>query len=151
MPLEEYRENPKRGVFVHTNIDNLLVNQIAPQIIGLRADGASPITVYIDSLGGSTFHAQKIIDLLETPTQDGSKCKTITVAYGFAASAAADLLALGDYAIAYPTSIIHYHGTRQRHSEITVDNIDTIATTLQHQNEQFAMRLASRMLRRLVF
>jgi len=42
----------------------------------------------------------------------GKKPRIITVAIGDAKSAAANLLALGDYAVAYPRSSIHFHGLR---------------------------------------
>ena len=75
----------------------------------------------------------------------------VTVATGYVASCAADMLALGDYAIAYPHSQIHYHGTRQKDDEITLEKIPFIAASLRATNEQYAFRLAARMFRRMVF
>ena len=71
-----------------------------------------------------------------------------TVCIGVAASAAADLLAAGDYAIAYADSTIHCHGTREKHNELTVENLPQVEASLREENEYFAMKLASRMFRR---
>lgn len=145
-----YRENPNRGIFATRDIDNELFNSLAPSILQLRSDPTEPICLYLDSLGGSVFYAQRILDLITTPTQDGSVPRYISVAIGFAASAAADLLALGDYAIAYPQAKIYYHGTRESPSEITLDSIGAIEASLRETNENFAMRLAGKMFHRLV-
>lgn len=115
-----------------------------------RHEGSGPICLYIDSVGGSVFYAQRILDLITTPDQKGHVPRLISVAIGFAASAAADLLALGDYAIAYPYSVVHYHGTRQSSDEITVDNIRALEASLRETNENFAVRLATRMFHRLI-
>jgi ATP-dependent protease ClpP protease subunit len=146
----EFQENPARGVFVTTDIDNTLVNRLSPEIIKFRVESNAPICLYLDSLGGSVFHAQRLLDLIKTPTQRGYRCHMITVAVGFAASAAADLLALGDYAIAYPEAVIHYHGTRQSPDNLTLEDLSALESNLRETNERFALRLANRMFKRLV-
>jgi len=67
---------------------------------------------------------------------------------GFAASAAADMLSAGDYAIAYSESLLLYHGTRERHQEVTVEKLREMTENLQQTNEYFALKLASQMFRR---
>ena len=146
----EYRENPDRAVYVTSDIDSNLVNRLLPQIIKLRLESNDPICLYIDSLGGNVAHMQRLIDLLKTPTQNGDVCKLITIAVGFAASAAADFLALGDYAIAYPDARIYYHGTRRSDDDLTLEKISTLEVELRETNERFAPRLALRMFRRMV-
>jgi hypothetical protein len=67
----------------------------------------------------------------------------ITVLTGTAASAAADFLALGDYAIAYPHCSILYHGTRQSAPfALTYEIASSLVLNLQKSNEYFAVRLA---------
>src|SRR4051812_12350164 len=118
MPVDpRFRENPERGVFATQDINNDLFNTLAPQIMRLRQSSREPICLYIDSVGGSVFYAQRLLDLITAPTQDGDVPRLISVAIGFAASSAADLLALGDYAIAYPSAVIYYHGTRESREE----------------------------------
>jgi len=59
-----------------------------------------------------------------------------------AASAASDLLLGGDYALAYPHSIIHCHGIRMGQDDITHEGAVGIARYLSERNESFALRLA---------
>jgi hypothetical protein len=117
----------------------------------LRGESAEPICVYIDSNGGDIFFADLLTNLIRCPNQDGVRCQMITIASGFVGSCAADMLALGDYAIAYPFSQIHYHGTRQHDNEITLQKIPFLAASLRATNEQYAFRLAYRMFKRMVF
>ncbi|SRR6266540_1314804 len=143
-------ENPSRAVFVTREITDDLVGELAPRIVGLRQSGEDPICLYIDSAGGSVFYAQRLLDLLTSPRQDGHIPSIISVCIGFAASAAADLLALGHYAIAYPFAVIHHHGTRQTEQAVTVENIGKIESSLRETNEDFAIRLAAKLFHRLI-
>lgn len=112
-PDSNYRPNPSRRLIVTGDIRQDLLEKVTPEILGLRANGNDPITVYIDSLGGSTRISAVISNLLRTSDQNSESPRVITVVTGSAASAAADLLASGDYALAYPESWIYYHGTRR--------------------------------------
>src|SRR5262245_1665402 len=108
-----YRENCGRCIFIRGTITQELIDRVTPEIFQLRKGNNEPITVYIDSPGGSTRLGAVLSTLLRTPTQDRIQSRIIAVVTGHAHSAAADLLASGDYAIAYPDAWIHYHGTRQ--------------------------------------
>src|SRR5436853_1159698 len=100
-PNKPYRENPARSVYITGPIDQSLLDRLTPKINQLRfSDKAAPVTVYIDSPGGSVAIAETVRNLIKAPNPDGHSCRLITVVTGTAASAAADLLALGDYAIA---------------------------------------------------
>lgn len=145
-----FTENAARAVFVTREISDELVGNLAPQIVALRQSGAEPICIYIDSAGGSVFYAQRFLSLLTSARQDGHIPWIISICIGFAASAAADLLALGDYAIAYPFSVIHHHGTRQNEQSVTVENIGKIESSLRETNEDFAIRLATKIFHRLI-
>lgn len=150
-PSPNFRENPARAVFVTGEIGEPLVHRLTSDICGLRGVGSDPITVYINSRGGSTAHAEQIRALLTTPNQEGQVCRMITVATNRADSAAADLLALGDYAIAYPNAAIHCHGTRLSADEITKEKAEYLAASLKETNEDFALRLARRTFARMAF
>ena len=145
-----FAENASRAVFVTRDISDELVGDLAPQIVALRQSATDPICLYIDSAGGSVFYAQRLLSLLTSARQDGHIPWVISVCIGFAASAAADLFALGDYAIAYPFSVIHHHGTRQNEQAITVENIGKIESSLRETNEDFAIRLATKIFHRLI-
>src|SRR5262245_46284729 len=90
-----------------------LIDRLTPGIISLQSQSREPITVYIDSRGGSTESAEVLLRLLRARNQDNAdSCRLITVVTSLAASAAADFLSSGDYALAYPGSTVLYHGTR---------------------------------------
>jgi enoyl-CoA hydratase/carnithine racemase len=146
-----YRENPGRAVFIVGEIGQPLVDRLTPRILELRSESADPITAYIDSLGGSIFHARLILNLLTAPTQDGRSCPVVTVVTGTAASAAADILAAGSYSIAYRHALIHYHGVRTSLGDITHESASTLAESLRRSNEGFALELAGRVLNRFFF
>jgi hypothetical protein len=144
-PNNDYRENPRRAVYVLGALNQQLVEKLTPQVMQLRQGSSDPITAYIDSQGGDVSAAENLRGLLQAPNQDGKKCRLITVATGSAASAAADFLALGDYAIAYPQASIIYHGTRQpTTTPLTAEIASSLGSSLQQANEFFAMRLANR-------
>jgi hypothetical protein len=151
-PIDKTRfsENAGRAVFITREISDELIGDLTPQIVALRQAGTEPICVYIDSAGGSVFYAQRLLSLLTSPRQDDHIPWIISICVGFAASAAADLLALGDYAITYPFSVIHHHGTRQNEQAITVENIGMIESSLRETNEDFAIRLATKIFHRLI-
>jgi len=148
IPASVQSENTRRAVFLPSEITLETFEQLAPEIIRLRLQSADPICVFIHCLGGVPFVAEQILRLIRSPRQDGQSCMVTTVCIGVAASAAADFLSAGDYAIAYNDSLIHFHGTREKHNELTVDNLPQVEASLRQENEYFAMKLANRMFRR---
>jgi len=95
------------------HINQELVYALTPQILRLLHESRDPISVYINSPGGVVANATEILRLLQNPGMDSaSACRIITIVTSLAASSAAILLTHGDYAIAYPKSIIHFHGVR---------------------------------------
>jgi len=87
---------------------------------------------------------RSILRLLHLPGLDSSApCRVITVATSLAASAAAILLCSGDYVIACPGSVIHFHGVRTyRQTEITKEDADDVARDLKASNDASAVSLA---------
>lgn len=144
VPDLKYRPNPERAIFVQGMIDQPLVDRLTPQILRLQHQSRDPITVYIDSRGGSVAHAEVLRRLLRSPNQDlCPSCWLITVVTSRAASAAADILAAGDYAIAYPDSTILFHGVRTSlENPLTVEVTSFLAETLKLSNDRHAMALA---------
>jgi hypothetical protein len=128
-----------------------MVDRLTPEILRLRGESSAPITVYIDSPGGGTYHARLLIRLITGINQDGQWCRMITVVTGIAASAAADILAAGHYAIAYSHSLILYHGVRTNLEDITHESASTLVESLKQSNESFALELAERIKRRFFF
>jgi ATP-dependent protease ClpP protease subunit len=151
IPDLRFRENPDRAIFLDGPIDAALAKALTPKIIKLRAESSEPITVYLDSPGGYIHYANNLLELLKSPNQDGQTCRLITVALSHADSAAADFLCQGNYALAYPHSSLHFHGTRVGHSSITREEADALQEHLTRQNEFFATRLAKRVIHRQAF
>ncbi|MFH1499232.1 MAG: ATP-dependent Clp protease proteolytic subunit [Verrucomicrobiota bacterium] len=151
MTTDHYRENPLRAIHVLGIITPDLLGRLTPQITRLRADPVAPITVYIDSPGGSTQVLDSLERLLRAPDQNENTRLLTTAVTNRAASAAADLLIAGDYAIAFPGAIIHYHGTRTSADGLTVEDAQLMAGHLRYANERFALRLAQRIISRLLF
>jgi ATP-dependent protease ClpP protease subunit len=150
-PNPDFRPNPERGIFLTGVIGSDTLDRLTPSILKLQAQSRSPISLYIDSLGGNTFHAETLQGLLQARQQDQPSIRLITVATATAASAAADLLISGDYALAYPHSIIHCHGIRMGQDEITHEGAVDIARYLSGRNESFALRHAFRCISRFCF
>jgi ATP-dependent protease ClpP protease subunit len=114
----------------------------------------APITLFINSPGGSVFYADQIFRLLTLPTQDsGAPCRLIVVGLSLVASAASDLLVAGDYALAYPYSTIMCHGVRQSgvDDELTRERAIDLAKSLASTNEQYALQLAHNSIARFMF
>jgi ATP-dependent protease ClpP protease subunit len=87
---------------------------------------------------------ETLLRTLKLTDQDSSgPCHIITAVTQRAASAAADLLSSGDYAIAYPHSAILYHGMRTQESNpLTVESTSVLARILRRSNDRYALELA---------
>jgi ATP-dependent protease ClpP protease subunit len=147
-----FRPNPSRAIHVRGTIDQSLIDAITPQILVLQHQSRAPITVYIDSRGGSTASAELLTRLLKSTDQDGSPpCWIITVATGRAASAAADLLSEGNYALVYLETIVHFHGIRYSLDDpLTLEAASFMAESLKVGNDQYAFTLARRCISRFL-
>src|SRR5438046_10696686 len=81
MPVhdKDYWENFERSLFLTGKITQEAAYALSPRIKELRAASGDPITLYIDSPGGSSAVAEGIRFLIKAPDQDGRKCRLITV------------------------------------------------------------------------
>lgn len=150
----DFRPDPERGIFLTQDIDQSVLDKLTPSLLRLQAKHRGPITLYIDSHGGETYAAASLERILKSVDQDGSApCRVITVATGTAASAAADLLMSGDYALAYPHAIVLCHGVRQfGGSEVlTSERAVDLAKNLANSNERFAIQIADNCIFRFIF
>lgn len=152
-PDPDFTPNPNRAIHVQGPFTQELVYRLTPRIVALQAESRGPITAYIDSPGGAVHYMQALLQLLHTSNLSfDPPCKLITVATSVAASAAADMLAAGDYALAYPESIIIYHGLRVPGDQpLTVEETLSLAQRLRGQNESYAMGLAREAEFRFIF
>lgn len=143
-PDPNFTANPQRAIYIQGTIDQDLIYRVTPKILALQSEGRDPITVYIDSRGGAIEHKNTLLRLLRASTQNcEGPCNVITVALSLAASAAADLLASGYYALAYPETLIMYHGVRTAPpSPQTAEQTYRLAQDLREGNESYAVQLA---------
>ena len=133
-------------------IDQALLYRLTPEILKLQYASREPITVYIDSPGGSTQVADDLLRLLLSSDQDlAAPCRLITVVTGLAASAAADLLSAGDYSIALPRASILFHGVRYLEAELTHEKASLLANSLKQSNDSYAVSLSQRCIERHLF
>lgn len=152
METEDLTIDWNRCIHVTGRIDDELLKRLTPQILKLRQESNSPITVAIDSFGGSVAVIDSILGLVTGPDQNGLQCIGITVVTNEAFSAAAGLLTFGDYAVALPHSSILLHDLRYGGMEdVTPDKAKNAARQLQSANESFALRLANVVFRRLTW
>ena len=144
VPDPNFRQNPDRAIWVQGTIDQKLVERLLPQIVKLTSQNREPITVFIDSNGGSVAAAEQILRQLKSTNQDGeAPCTIITVAVSKAASAAADLLSSGDYSIAYQDTTLLYHGVRvPMPNPVTAEFATMLTDSLKTSNDRYAMSLA---------
>ena len=72
MPVhdKDYRENFARSLFLTGKITQEAAYALSPRIKELRAASGDPITLYIDSPGGSSAVAEGIRFLIKAPDQD---------------------------------------------------------------------------------
>jgi ATP-dependent protease ClpP protease subunit len=153
VPHSNYRLDPARSIQIQGLIDDQLVTRVTSQILRLQHEARTPITVYIDSPGGSVSSMETIFRLLKLSDQNNSgSCRIITAVTIRAASAAADLLASGDYAIAFPSSTVLYHGLRTfEKNPLTVESTSVLTHILRLTNDVYAMELARKIEDRFLF
>lgn len=152
MPVHPpFRENHLRAVYITGTLNDDLLKRIAPEIQKLRFTSEDPITAYIDSTGGSPSVADSLVNLIKAPTQDGNARRLVTVVHTLSGSAATDLLIRGNYAIAYPTARIHYHGLqRNLDGQFSEVELHEESKKLSIRNEEFAIDLARTIFPRVI-
>lgn len=150
--VAELTINWDRSILINGPIDDDLVRTLTPKILALRQESSDPITIGIDSPGGSLSSLDVLLGLLTGPDQDRKKGEIITVATHRAYSAAANFLAFGTYSIALKHSQVLYHDVRFGGIEdVTPEKARDAAKSLQDANDAFSLRLAHRIIRRLIW
>jgi ATP-dependent protease ClpP protease subunit len=148
----QYSIDWNRCIHIDEEITDDLVRRVTPQVLSLRQAGSDPITVAINSPGGNVAAADTILALITGPDQDGDTCRAITVVTNEAYSAAAVMLARGDYAVALPHARILFHDIRYSGmSDVTPAKARTAAKQLQSRNEEFSLSIADRVFQRLMW
>jgi ATP-dependent protease ClpP protease subunit len=130
-----------------------MVARLSPRILSLQSQSRDPICVYINSRGGYPRYAESLLNLLNLSNQDMAEpCWIITVVTLHAGSAAADLLASGDYSIAFPESTILHHGVRRiDDTPSTLESTSQLSEVLRISNAMYAMKLGRKIEKRFTF
>ncbi len=150
----DFTPRADRAIRIDGAINKALEDRLRPQILELVCRSPEPITVWIDSDGGSAAAGERILDLLRSPNQDGTSCRIITVvtAGAKAWSAAGDFLSAGDFAIAHPGSRLLYHGTRITTPQaVTAEHASLLADVLKSSNRRFAASFLAKSAERFMF
>src|SRR6266480_174464 len=134
--------NLNRSLRVFGEINAEMVSELTPPILGLQQASSDPITLLIDSLGGSIQAADVLAGLLKSPTQAGMKTWVNAIVTGHAASAAAHLLATAEYAISYQHSRIHFHGVYTDSRSLTAESAYDLMQDLGQSNRSASLALA---------
>lgn len=149
---ETITANWDRAIFVDDLINDAMVQKLAPQILRFRQQSRAPITVAVDSLGGSVASLEALLGLLQGPDQQHSGANFIAVVTHRACSAAADLVAFSDYSVAYPHSQILFHDVRfSALDDVTSQKAQLTARELGEASERFSHKLADRIVRRMMW
>lgn len=150
----DLRPNPDRALRVDDRLDEALLKRLMPQIVALVTRSREPVTLFLNSSGGSGEVAEALLTVLRWTTRgdERSPCRIITVAESKAESAAAELLSAGDFAMASPDSKLLYHGGRW---PVTMHGLtgewEKAARKLPSFHEAQAVALARNSVRRFLF
>lgn len=144
--------NWNRVIHIDEVINEQLVRRLIPDILKMRQASNDPITVAINSPGGSLASLETILGLLTGPTQFAKSGSIVTVVTNKAYSAAANLLAMGNYSVALPHTSVLCHDVRfGEMADVTPSKALSAAKSLQDENDRFALKLANHVVRRLVW
>jgi ATP-dependent protease ClpP protease subunit len=150
----DFRPDPARGIFLTGVIDQDALERHSPRIMELLHSSSLPVTLYIESPGGSPHAAERLHQLLCLPPQDGGeRHRVITVGLTTCASAACDLLMAGDYAAVHTQTLLLCHGVRRSGdgAAVTRETAADLAQSLSISNERFAMQTANNAIGRFIF
>ncbi len=144
--------NWNRAIHINTTIDDALLKELTPVILQMKQESSEPITVGIDCPGGSIAAVESLMGLLQAPDQDGRRTPIYTASTNRAYSAAATLLAFGEYSVAFPHSQILCHDMRYSGiDDVTPSKALRTARELERRNAALALRLAHRIRQRLIW
>jgi ATP-dependent Clp protease protease subunit len=116
-----------RILFINSVINRELAGEIQSALLYLSSKSKEPISIYINSPGGSVYDGLAIYDVIRHVQNQGIEVKTYAV--GLAASMAAILLISGTRRYSLPNSTIMLHSvssfTSGKVEEIKVDYEET--------------------------
>ena len=118
--LDTYHALLKNRIILYNDeINKSVIERIVLPIASLSKKSAKPITLLINSPGGSVEDGQIVVDSILT-----SRAPIITVAMGKAMSAAFDIFISGTRRIVYPNTVLMCHAGSTRLESLTLPQIN---------------------------
>lgn len=127
--------DPDRTIQIGGPIDEGLLVRVTQRILELKTNIEKPIHLLVDSPGGPVERFQQLLDLLFCEDREGRRSPVHAIATGPAASSAAGLVAVCDFAAAFPSAALWFHGVRTR------DDVLTEEASLEHGTRLYATNL----------
>ena len=138
--LSTYRALLKNRIILYNDeINKSVIERVVLPIASLSKKSAKPITLLINSPGGSVEDGQIVVDSILT-----SRAPIITVAMGKVMSAAFDIFIAGDKRIVYPNTILMIHSGSSRFETQTLPQINVEADLHHRYFERWSKWYASR-------
>ncbi len=138
---KEYKDLLKeRTILINGDIEEDVIERVALQIQRMsRIAPKTPITIIINSYGGSLYDSQAVVDAILS-----TKTPITTIALGKAMSAGFNIFLAGDLRIVYEnTTLLCHSGSQTRGWQKLADSIDD-ADFMKRVMERMAKYYASR-------
>lgn len=128
-----------RVILYNDDVTKGVIERIVLPLTSLSKKSKKPITLLLNSPGGSVEDGQMVVDAILT-----SKAPVITVAMGKSMSAAFDIFIAGDRRIVYPNTILMMHSGSSRFDTQTLPQINQEADLHRRYFDRWSAWYASR-------
>ena len=118
-----------RVVFIQGEIEEFMANSISAQLMYLDQQEVKPITMFINSPGGSVTDGLAIYD-----TMKFIESKVITVGIGQCCSMGSFLLSMGDTRLSFENTSLMYHSVSSGFYGTVHDHVIQFDETMRLQN-----------------
>jgi len=149
-----HRPNPNRAVTIYARLASEFAARLHNDMSTLMRKSIDPITIYIESRGGTISSLKTIEGLFVSKIPKQEVHQFITVATGEVRSAAANLLVMGNYAYAQKGIRLVFHGARYNIIRLPgpIKQADVLAMyiALDKENRRIAGKLSETMIYRVV-
>lgn len=129
----------QREIWLNGKIDDKIVGIVCPALSKLDTEGDLPITLYVNSFGGSLYEGSVLFDYII-----GLKSPVNTVALGKAMSAGFTIFMAGEKRSVYSSTSLLAHTASHKHDRSKVpdieDSVNHTKRLLNKQAEDFAKR-----------
>lgn len=128
-----------RIILYNDDVNKSIIERVVLPLTSLSKKSIRPITLLINSPGGSVEDGQMVVDAILT-----SRAPVTTVALGKAMSAAFDIFLAGDKRVVYPNTILMMHSGSSRFETQTLPQINQEADLHRRYFDRWSAWYASR-------